>query len=179
MRKPPDVGPILRAWRARLGLTQEALADALNVTFSTVSRWENGRFRPSSLAWKALERLAAERGAPDLLDDEPPELRMPDDVPPCVGARREDLQAVLPRVREHRLGEPRGDVTTAERRWGPGVLHIHDVPPPLVHDLGLEAVDAGREPSRRMLDMDVHRAHRDRRGGEVKPASPPRERARR
>jgi transcriptional regulator with XRE-family HTH domain len=40
------------------------LAQALSVTFSTVSRWENGHVRPSKLAWKAIEQLATERGAP-------------------------------------------------------------------------------------------------------------------
>jgi DNA-binding transcriptional regulator YiaG len=38
------------------------------VTFSTVSRWENGHVRPSSLAWKALVQVAGERGTP-LADD--------------------------------------------------------------------------------------------------------------
>jgi putative transcriptional regulator len=60
---PSDAAYIIRAWRARTGLTQEGLAHALNVTFSTVSRWENGHVRPSNLAWKALENLAAERGS--------------------------------------------------------------------------------------------------------------------
>ena len=57
-----DTGRMIRAWRHRSGLTQEALAQALGVTFSTVSRWENGRVRPSSLAWKALVQVAAEHG---------------------------------------------------------------------------------------------------------------------
>ena len=60
---PPDAARVIRAWRGRIGLTQEELAHALSVTFSTVSRWENGHVRPSNLAWKALERLAAERGS--------------------------------------------------------------------------------------------------------------------
>ena len=64
---PPDASRI-RAWRQRTGLTQEHLAHALGVTFSTVSRWENGHVRPSSLAWKALVQVAAERGT--LLVDE-------------------------------------------------------------------------------------------------------------
>ena len=65
--KAPRSARVIRAWRSRMGLTQEALAQALNVTFSTVSRWENGHVVPSKLAWRALENLAAERGCP--LDD--------------------------------------------------------------------------------------------------------------
>ena len=57
---PPDAARMIRTWRQRAGLTQEHLAQALGVTFSTVSRWENGHVR--SLAWKALVQVAAERG---------------------------------------------------------------------------------------------------------------------
>jgi len=59
---PPDAARMIRTWRQRAGLTQEHLARALGVTFSTVSRWENGHVRPSSLAWKALVQVAAEHG---------------------------------------------------------------------------------------------------------------------
>jgi putative transcriptional regulator len=59
---PPDAPRMIRTWRQRAGLTQENLAHALGVTFSTVSRWENGHVRPSSLAWKALVQVASERG---------------------------------------------------------------------------------------------------------------------
>jgi len=61
---PTDAGRIIRAWRQRAGLTQEGLAQALSVTFSTVSRWENGHVLPSKLAWRALQQLAEERGCP-------------------------------------------------------------------------------------------------------------------
>jgi len=61
---PANAGRIIRFWRRRIGLTQEGLAQALSVTFSTVSRWENGHVRPSKLAWKAIEQLALERGVP-------------------------------------------------------------------------------------------------------------------
>ena len=61
---PADVAHMIRVWRHRTGLTQEDLARALGVTFSTVSRWENGHVRPSSLAWKGLVQIAAERGSP-------------------------------------------------------------------------------------------------------------------
>lgn len=61
---PPDAGRLIRAWRQRTGLTQEGLAQSLSVTFSTVSRWENGHVLPSKLAWRALQQLAAERSCP-------------------------------------------------------------------------------------------------------------------
>ena len=58
---PCDAGRIIRSWRRRIRLTQEGLAQALSVTFSTVSRWENGHVQPSQLAWRAMARLAVER----------------------------------------------------------------------------------------------------------------------
>ena len=59
---PPNSSALaIRAWRRRIGFTQEELARALSVTFSTVSRWENGHVRPSSLAWHAMAALAADR----------------------------------------------------------------------------------------------------------------------
>lgn len=61
---PRDAGRVIRSWRQRVGLTQEGLAQALSVTFSTVSRWENGHVLPSKLAWRAMHQLATERGIP-------------------------------------------------------------------------------------------------------------------
>lgn len=52
----------VKVLRRTIGLTQEGLARELNVTFSTVNRWENGHVEPSHLAWKVLGQLAAERG---------------------------------------------------------------------------------------------------------------------
>jgi putative transcriptional regulator len=62
--RPADAAQVIRVWRRRVAETQANLAKALNVTFSTVSRWENGHVRPSKLAWRALQRLAAERACP-------------------------------------------------------------------------------------------------------------------
>jgi transcriptional regulator with XRE-family HTH domain len=41
-----DVPSLVRGIRAARGLTQEALAREMGVTFSTVNGWENGRHRP-------------------------------------------------------------------------------------------------------------------------------------
>ena len=41
---------IVKAVRVYLGITQEQLAHDLNISFSTINRWENGRTIPSRLA---------------------------------------------------------------------------------------------------------------------------------
>ena len=65
---PRPAARVIRAWRQRTGLTQEGLAQALSVTFSTVSRWENGHVLPSKLAWRAIQQLASARACPLDLD---------------------------------------------------------------------------------------------------------------
>ena len=47
----------IRCLRQSLGLSQEALARRLGVSFSTVNRWERGRAVPSPMASKGLEDL--------------------------------------------------------------------------------------------------------------------------
>ena len=64
LEPPPNAGHLIRAFRLQLGLTLEELAHALGISFSTVSRWENGHMKPSGLAWEALGKLAAENGTP-------------------------------------------------------------------------------------------------------------------
>lgn len=49
-----DYPETIKAMRARLGLTQVALAERLGVSFPTVNRWENGKSRPSQLSWQAI-----------------------------------------------------------------------------------------------------------------------------
>jgi putative transcriptional regulator len=41
---------ILKAIRAQLNITQEQLARELNISFSTINRWENGHTSPNKLA---------------------------------------------------------------------------------------------------------------------------------
>jgi len=40
--------------RKQLDLTQKELAEAINVSFSTINRWENGHVIPSNLAVKSF-----------------------------------------------------------------------------------------------------------------------------
>lgn len=55
--RPRGAFPLQRA-RARLGLSQEALAQALGVSVRTIVRWENQTSLPSRLARDRVERLA-------------------------------------------------------------------------------------------------------------------------
>lgn len=50
----------IKSLRAKLGLTQVALAERLGVSFPTVNRWENGKSKPSPLSWQALLELSKE-----------------------------------------------------------------------------------------------------------------------
>lgn len=43
-------GIVIKNVRKELGLSQEQLARELNISFSTVNRWENGKSQPSQMA---------------------------------------------------------------------------------------------------------------------------------
>jgi len=49
-RKKRDFGALAKEIRTQLELSQEDLARELGVSYSTVNRWENGRYRPSKMA---------------------------------------------------------------------------------------------------------------------------------
>jgi len=60
--KQPKVGQFVRELRQLTGLTQEQFGMKIGVSYETISRWENGRMQPSSLAFKQLEQLIRESG---------------------------------------------------------------------------------------------------------------------
>jgi type I restriction enzyme M protein len=57
-----SITALLRAIRAKQGLTQEQLAERLGVSFATINRWEGGANSPQKAARDAIAALAAEAG---------------------------------------------------------------------------------------------------------------------
>ncbi|MGT2439941.1 type I restriction-modification system subunit M N-terminal domain-containing protein [Bradyrhizobium betae] len=62
MSKNQSIPTTLRTIRAKLGLTQEQLAERLGVSFATVNRWEGGANGPQKAAREVIDALAAEAG---------------------------------------------------------------------------------------------------------------------
>jgi type I restriction enzyme M protein len=60
------ISAVIRNVRNRLHLSQEQLAQRLNVSFATVNRWENGRGEPQGAARAALDALFEEVGQGEL-----------------------------------------------------------------------------------------------------------------
>ena len=60
-----NIQGVLTAIRAQLGLTQEQLAQRLDVSFATVNRWEAGSNAPQRTALGDILRLAREAGVAD------------------------------------------------------------------------------------------------------------------
>ena len=56
MQETTDASPV-RTRRRRLGMTQKEFAYAIEVTASTVNRWEAGYVEPSRLARRAMVLL--------------------------------------------------------------------------------------------------------------------------
>jgi DNA-binding transcriptional regulator YiaG len=59
-----DFGAQVKELRERLHLTQEAMAEALGVSFATVNRWENGWTAPSQLALRQIDSLCERHKIP-------------------------------------------------------------------------------------------------------------------
>ena len=62
MTELQDIPTTLRAIRAVLDLTQEELAERLDVSFASVNRWEGGKVRPQRASREAIVALAHEVG---------------------------------------------------------------------------------------------------------------------
>ena len=58
-----DMAERVKSVRFTLGLSQVALADKLQVAFSTVNRWERGKTRPLPALLRHLEALEMEATA--------------------------------------------------------------------------------------------------------------------
>ena len=48
--------------RERLNISQEDLARSLNVSFATVNRWENARYKPIKMAQAAFNDFCVKHG---------------------------------------------------------------------------------------------------------------------
>ena len=69
----------IKRLRVDLGLTQEALAEKLGVSFATVNRWENGQTKPSKLSWTQLRQLESTNA-----DEASPESKSKKEAPPVI-----------------------------------------------------------------------------------------------
>ncbi len=52
----------VRYVREQLGISQEDLARALNVSFTSVNRWENARAKPIKMAQVAFDAFCESKG---------------------------------------------------------------------------------------------------------------------
>ncbi|HEY5909002.1 MAG TPA: N-6 DNA methylase [Verrucomicrobiae bacterium] len=64
---PDDIAATIRNLRSKLRLSQEELANRLNVSFATVNRWENGKAKPQGQARDAINKLLDEAGGDQLV----------------------------------------------------------------------------------------------------------------
>lgn len=55
-------GEKIKAARLKLFLSQQAMAEALGVNFSTLNRWERGHAKPNYKAQAAFDKLCKDNG---------------------------------------------------------------------------------------------------------------------
>jgi len=67
MRNSENLGSVLRDLRSKLHLSQEELAQRLNVAFVTVNRWENNKAAPQGKARDDINKLMEEAGGEPLV----------------------------------------------------------------------------------------------------------------
>src|ERR1035441_5743852 len=96
---PEDIAATIRALRAKLHLSQEELAQRLNVSFATVNRWENGKAEPQGAARAAIKALIEEAGGDQLV------LRAIDEVTEDDQPRRRKRGTARSAILSHRSME--------------------------------------------------------------------------
>jgi len=57
-----DFPAIVRSVRKRLEMSQEELAHALKVSFSTINRWENGKTHPNKMTISVFHNFCKQQG---------------------------------------------------------------------------------------------------------------------
>ena len=66
-----DFPSIVKRVREKTGMSQEDLARALNVSFATINRWENGKTSPNKMAASVFFDFCKRNGinAQNMLED--------------------------------------------------------------------------------------------------------------
>ena len=59
-----DFPLVVKHVREKMGMSQEDLARAINVSFASVNRWENGKTRPNKLALSVFLAFCDQQGIP-------------------------------------------------------------------------------------------------------------------
>ena len=59
-----DFSDYVKMVREKMSMSQEDLARALNVSFATINRWENGKTRPNKLAKSVFIAFCKKQGIP-------------------------------------------------------------------------------------------------------------------
>lgn len=60
---------VIKALRIELKISQEQLARELNISFSTINRWENGKHQPSKLAQRSFYEYCRTKGVIDKIQN--------------------------------------------------------------------------------------------------------------
>jgi type I restriction enzyme M protein len=95
MRNNEDIAATVRQLRTKLHLSQEELAQRLNVSFATVNRWENGKAQPQGKARDAINELLQETGVEALVSRDPAETAVTEGAQPRRRRRGTARSAVL------------------------------------------------------------------------------------
>lgn len=57
-----DIDEIIKAIRKEINMSQEQFARDLNISFTTINRWENKRSKPSRMARMRIAKYCTEKG---------------------------------------------------------------------------------------------------------------------